>query len=81
MSALGQKRTCAVQKGMSALRPIATAKATTSRHWAANSRPHYIRLTLFENRSLTMVIYAQACTVKFSGAATDQLTAGPNKKF
>jgi hypothetical protein len=27
MSALGQKRTCAVQKGMSALPPIATAKA------------------------------------------------------
>ena len=27
MSALGQKQTCAVQKGMSALHPIATAKA------------------------------------------------------
>ena len=27
MSALGQKRTCAVQNGMSALPPIATAKA------------------------------------------------------
>jgi hypothetical protein len=27
MSALGQKRTCAVQKGTSALPPIATAKA------------------------------------------------------
>jgi hypothetical protein len=27
MSALGQKQTCAVQKGMSALPPIATAKA------------------------------------------------------
>src|SRR5262249_60703731 len=27
MSALGHKRTCAAQKGMSALRPIATAKA------------------------------------------------------
>jgi hypothetical protein len=28
MSALGQKQTCAVQTGMSALPPIATAKAT-----------------------------------------------------
>ena len=27
MSALGHKRTCAVQNGMSALLPIATAKA------------------------------------------------------
>jgi len=27
MSALGQKQTCAVQKGMSALPPIATTKA------------------------------------------------------
>src|SRR5262249_10687464 len=30
MSALGQERTCALQKGMSALPPIATAKANLS---------------------------------------------------
>jgi len=32
MSALGQKRTCAVQNVMSALHPIATAKAKFRRH-------------------------------------------------
>jgi hypothetical protein len=37
MSALGQKRTCAVQKGMSALPPIATAKAD----FRKRSCPHY----------------------------------------
>ena len=31
MSALGQKQTCAVQAGMSALPPIATAKADSRR--------------------------------------------------
>ena len=33
MSALGHKRTCAVQKGMSALHPIATAKADMPQQW------------------------------------------------
>jgi hypothetical protein len=37
MSALGQKRTCAVQKVMSALHPIATAKADIP--WWGSARP------------------------------------------
>jgi hypothetical protein len=36
MSALGQKLTCAVQNGMSALTPIATTKADSDR---AENRP------------------------------------------
>src|SRR5262249_22498222 len=39
MSALGQKRTCAVQKGMSALPPIATGKADIPKR----SYPLYLR--------------------------------------
>jgi hypothetical protein len=38
MSALGQKRTCAVQKAMSALPPIATAKADFSNPSALPSK-------------------------------------------
>ena len=37
MSALGQKRTCAAQKLMSALLPLATAKADI-RWWMARSK-------------------------------------------
>jgi hypothetical protein len=37
MSALGQKQTCAVQKGVSALPPIATAKADIAVHLVAYS--------------------------------------------
>ena len=39
MSALGQKQTYAVQKGMSALPPIATAKADINRHICACISP------------------------------------------
>jgi len=35
MSALGQKRTYAVQQAMSALHPIATAKADMRANWSA----------------------------------------------
>ena len=38
MSALGQKPTCAAQKAMSALHPIATAKAD-SRKWSCPLYP------------------------------------------
>jgi len=41
MSALGHKRTCAVQKGMSALPPIATAKADSRKRFAARLRLAY----------------------------------------
>ena len=40
MSALGQKRTCAVQKGMSALPLIATVKADIALQDACSSRRH-----------------------------------------
>jgi hypothetical protein len=42
MSALGQKRTCAVQKGMSALPPKATSNATIA-HWNCNLRRRQAR--------------------------------------
>jgi hypothetical protein len=40
MSALGQKRTCAVQNGMSALHLIATEKADIALQDACSSRRH-----------------------------------------
>ena len=40
MSALGQKQTCAVQNGMSALHPIATEKADIALQDACSSRRH-----------------------------------------
>src|SRR5262249_6718196 len=46
MSALGQKRTWAVQKGMSALPPIATASATYGMSARDQKRPHLLLLPI-----------------------------------
>ena len=53
MSALGQKRTYAVENGMSALRPIATAKATSRKRSCPlypQKRTCAVFIRLFKNR-------------------------------
>ena len=69
MSALGQKQTCAAQNGMSALPPIATAKAN-SRKRSANRSGH-------SALSTPITGMAGCCARAASGQRSEGVTAAP----
>ena len=85
MSALGQKKTCAVQEVMSALPPIATANAKLAKgHVCFTPESGHVRQTTSAARNLVYsVIFAHGCpeTDPYCREATGTAQRRPQSLF